>query len=302
MRIGLQVPYLTWPSGPDAIGETFAGIAKRAEDCGFYSLWLMDHFLQIPGVGRPEEDMIEGYTGLGFAAGLTKKIKLGTMVTGATYRNPGVLLKSVTTLDVLSGGRAYFGVGAGWFEQEHKAFGIPFGTWTDRFQKLEETLKIAHQMWDRENNGPFEGKHFNFAETLCVPQPTTKPHPPILIGGRGEKKTLRFIAKYADAWNMGGGIPNEDNFSEFVRLSAVLKDHCDREGRDYNAIEKTVLFTFQVREQEGPRWQTPQQTLDWLRRFRDAGLDQPIVNMPFVDNPATLEYLAENVITKIESW
>lgn len=302
MRIGLQVPYLTWPSGPDAMGETLAGIGRRAEECGFYSLWLMDHFLQIPGVGRPEEEMIEGYTGLGFLAGQTRKIKLGTMVTGATYRNPGVLVKSVTTLDVLSGGRAYFGIGAGWFEQEHDAFGIRFGTWTERFQKLEETLKIAHQMWDPEENGVFEGKHFHFAETLCVPQPVSKPHPPILIGGRGEKKTLRFVAKYADAWNMGGGIPNEDNFNEFVRLSVVLKNHCEREGRDYNDIEKTVLFTFQVREQEGPRWQTPQQTLDWLRRFRDAGLDQPIVNMPFVDDPATLEYLAEHVVSKIEGW
>lgn len=302
MRIGLQIPYLTWAGGPDRMGETLASIAMRAEAAGFYSLWLMDHFLQIPGVGRPDEDMIEGYTGLAFAAGQTKSIKLGTMVTGATYRNPGVLLKQVTTLDVLSGGRAYFGVGAGWFEQEHTAFGIPFGSWTERFQKLEETLRIAHQMWDPKNDGPFEGKHFHFAETLCVPQPVSRPHPPILIGGRGEKKTLRFVAKYADAWNMGGGIPNEDNFNEFVRLSAVLRDHCDREGRDYNAIEKTVLFTFQVREQEGPRWQTPQQTLDWLRRFRDAGLDQPIVNMPFVDDPRTLEYLAEHIITPIAGW
>jgi len=301
MRIGLQVPYLSWAGGPDRLGETFAAIAQRAEQSGFYSLWLMDHFLQIPGVGRPEEDMIEGYAGLSFAAGHTKTIKLGTMVTGATYRNPGVLVKTATTLDVLSGGRAYFGVGAGWFQQEHDAFGIPFGTWTDRFQKLEEVLRIAHQMWDPENNGPFEGKHFHLAQTLCVPPPVSKPHPPILIGGRGEKKTLRFVAKYADAWNMGGGIPNQDNFDTFVRLSAVLKDHCDREGRDYGAIEKTVLFTFMVRDEGNERWQTPQQTLDWLRRFRDAGLDQPIINTPFVDSPHTLEYLAENIIAPISS-
>jgi F420-dependent oxidoreductase-like protein len=284
------------------MGETFAGIARRAEEGGFYSLWLMDHFLQIPGVGRPEQDMIEGYTGLGFAAGCTSRIKLGTMVTGATYRNPGVLIKAVTTLDVLSGGRAYFGVGAGWFEQEHRAFGIPFGTWTERFQKLEETLRIAHQMWDPENNGPFEGRHFRFAETLCVPQPVSKPHPRILIGGRGERKTLRFVAKYADAWNMGGGIPNEDNFADFQRLCAILRDHCDREGRRYDDIEKTVLFTFMVRDEAGGRWQTPQQTLDWLRRFRDAGLDQAIINTPNVDDQHTLGYLAENIVAPISSW
>ena len=302
MRIGLQVPYLTWAGGPDRLGETFAAIARRAEQSGFYSLWLMDHFLQIPGVGRPEEDMIEGYAGLSFAAGHTKSIKLGTMVTGATYRNPGVLVKTATTLDVLSGGRAYFGVGAGWFQQEHDAFGIPFGTWTQRFQKLEETLRIAHQMWDPDDHGPFEGEHFRFAETLCVPRPVSRPHPPILIGGRGEKKTLRFVAKYADAWNMGGGIPNQDNFDTFVRLSAVLKDHCDREGRDYDAIEKTVLFTFMVRDEGGGHWQTPQQTLDWLRRFRDAGLDQPIINTPFVDDPRTLEYIGERIAVPIASW
>ncbi len=306
MRIGLQVPYLSWSGGPERLGETFAAIARRAEQSGFYSLWLMDHFLQIPGVGRPEEDMIEGYAGLSFAAGHTSTIKLGTMVTGATYRNPGVLIKTATTLDVLSGGRAYLGMGAGWFQQEHDAFGIPFGTWTERFQKLEETLRIAHQMWDPENNGAFEGKHFRFGETLCVPPPVSKPHPPILIGGRGEKKTLRFVAKYADAWNMGGGLPGEESLDAFVRLSGVLKDHCAREGRDYDRIEKTVLLTLMVHDEPdsipGGRWQSPQQTLEWVRRFRDAGMDQPIINTPFVDTPHTLEYLAEKIVAPISSW
>jgi len=302
MRIGLQIPFLTWAGGPERMGETLAAIGQRAEQGGFYSVWLMDHFLQIPGVGRPEQDMIEGYTGLAFIAGHTRSVKLGTMVTGATYRNPGVLIKQVTTLDVLSGGRAYLGVGAGWFEQEHKAFGIPFGTWTDRFQKLEETLRIARQMWDPDDNGPFDGRHFHFAETLCVPQPVSRPHPAILIGGRGEKKTLRFVAKYANAWNMGGGIPGEDNLNDFVRLCAVLKQHCEREGRNYDEIEKTVLFTLMVRDDPEGRWQTPQQTLDWLRRFRDAGLDQPIINMPFVDDARSLEYIAEKIAAPIASW
>lgn len=300
MRIGLQVPYLTWGGGPEAFGETWAGIARRAEDNGFYSLWLMDHFFQIPGVGRAEQEMIEAYTGLSYAAAVTSCIKLGTMVTGATYRNPGVLVKTVTTLDVLSKGRAYFGVGAGWFEREHVGLGVPFGTWTERFQKLEDTLRIAHQMWDPGHNGPFEGKQFRLAETLCVPPPESRPHPPILIGGRGEKKTLRFVAKYADAWNMGGGIPNGENFETFKRLCGVLREHCDREGRNYDEIEKTVLFTAFLRDEPGDRWLTPDQFVEWMKRFRDEGLDQPIINTGMVELPQMLEYLGEKVVAKVE--
>jgi F420-dependent oxidoreductase-like protein len=295
MRIGLQVPSFTWESGEAGIGETFAGVAKRAEDAGFYSLWVMDHFFQIPGVGRPEEPMLEGYTALGFAAAATSRIKLGTMVTGNTYRNPGMLIKTVTTLDVLSGGRAYFGVGAGWFQQEHDGLGVRFGTWTERFQKLEETLRIAHQMWDPENNGAFEGKHYQLAETLCVPQPVSKPHPPILIGGRGEKKTLRFIAKYADAWNMGA-MTGGDGVAEFERLAGVLRAHCDREGRDCSAIEKTVLTTLMTRPEANERWKSPAQAIELIERYREAGVDQMIFNMPFVDNPRTLEFIGAEIM------
>jgi F420-dependent oxidoreductase-like protein len=299
MRIGLQVPSFTWGSGVERLGETFAGVAKRAEDAGFYSFWVMDHWFQLPGLGKPEEPMLEGYSALSFAAAHTSRMKLGTMVTGNTYRNPGVLIKTVSTLDVLSGGRSYFGVGAGWFEQEHLGFGVRFGTWTERFQKLEETLRIAHQMWDPQNNGPFEGKHYQFKETLCEPQPISKPHPPIMIGGRGEKKTLRFVSKYGDAWNMGGGIPSDDNLAEFKRLSSVLREHCDREGRKFDDIEKTVLLTLMVREGGEGRWSTPEQIVEWMGRFREAGMDQAICNMPFVDDPRTLELLGDKVIPAV---
>jgi F420-dependent oxidoreductase-like protein len=294
MRVGLQVPYFTWPGGNEALGETFGAVAKRAEDAGFYSLWVMDHFFQLPGLGAAELDMLEGYTALGFAAGRTSRIRLGTMVTGNTYRNPGVLVKAVTTLDVLSGGRAYFGVGAGWFEREHDAFGIRFATFTERFQKLEETLQITHQMWSG-NNGAFDGKHYQMKETICTPQPVAQPHPPIMIGGRGETKTLRFVAKYADAWNMGGGF-DENGLEDFKRLSGILREHCDREGRPYDAIEKTTLATLWMSEAGGERWLTPDQAVDRLGKFKEAGVDQAIFNMANVDRPETLELLASKVL------
>jgi F420-dependent oxidoreductase-like protein len=300
MRVGLQVPSFTWGSGEAGIGETFAAVAKRAEDIGMYSLWVMDHFFQIPGVGKPEEPMLEAYTALGFAAANTSRIKLGAMVTGNTYRHPGILIKTVTTLDVLSGGRAYFGIGAGWFQQEHDGLGVRFGDWRERFQKLEETLRIAHQMWDPGNNGSFEGKHYQLAETLCVPQPVSKPHPPILIGGRGEKKTLRFIAKHADAWNMGGSAAPDAGVQDFRRLAGVLREHCEREGRPYDAIEKTVLTTLMVRPEPNERWKSPAQAIELIEKYREAGVDQMIFNMPFVDNPRTLEFVGAEIMPAVE--
>jgi F420-dependent oxidoreductase-like protein len=300
MRIGLQVPYFTWPNGPEAMAGTFAAVARRAEDAGFHSLWAMDHFFQIPGVGPAEYDMLEGYTALSFAAAHTSRIKLGTMVTGVTYRHPGVLVKTVTTLDVLSGGRAYLGIGAAWFDREHHGLGVPFPPLKERFERLEEALRIAKQMWNPDDNGAFEGKHYRLAETLCVPQPLSKPHPPILIGGRGEKKTLRFVAKYADAWNMGAGL-NDDGLAEFRQKCDVLRWHCDREGRNFDDIEKTVLLTLFVSGQptgRGP-WITADETVERLARFREAGMDQAIVNMPHVDRPETLALLSETVLPDV---
>jgi len=293
MRIGLQVPYFTWLDGPP-IAEHFGAIAQRAEAAGFDSLWVMDHFFQIPGVGPVEYDMLEAYTALGFAAGKTSRIKLGAMVTGVTYRHPGVLVKTVTTLDVLSLGRAYCGIGAAWFDREHAGLGVPFPALRERFERLEEAVQIACQMWS-EDNSPFAGKHYALAETLCVPQPVSRPHPPILIGGRGEKKTLRLVAKYGDAWNMGTSF-NADGVADFRRLSGVLREHCEREGRPYGAIEKTVLSTLMVRTGGGERWLTPGQAVEQLEAFAAAGVDQVIVNMPRVEAPATLELLGAAVV------
>jgi F420-dependent oxidoreductase-like protein len=296
MRIGLQIPYFTWLDGPP-LGEAFGGVAERAEEAGFDSLWVMDHFFQIPGVGPVEFDMLEAYTTLGFAAAKTSRIKLGAMVTGVTYRHPGVLAKTVTTLDVLSIGRAYCGIGAAWFDREHEGLGVPFPPLKQRFEMLEEALQITKQMWS-DDNGPYEGKHYRLAETMCVPLPVAKPHPSILIGGRGEKKTLRLVAKYGDAWNMSTSF-DRNGVEEFTRLSGVLRGHCEREGRAYDAIEKTMLTTLMVRMDGGGRWLAPAQAVSQLREFADAGVDQMIFNMPHVESPGTLHLLAEAVVPEV---
>lgn len=300
MKIGLQIPYFTWEGGAQELGATFGDIAKRADDAGFASLWVMDHFFQLPMLGQAETDMLEGYTALGFAASRTSRIKLGTLVTGVTYRYPGVLVKAATTLDVLSGGRAYLGIGAAWFDREHAGLGVAFPPMKERFERLEEAVQIARQMWS-EDNGPFNGKHYQLAETICVPLPLSQPHMPILIGGRGEKKTLRLVAKYADAWNMPGGF-DEANLETFRRLSAALREHCQREGRNYDEIEKTALGTMMLREGEAEPWKTPDQAVELLRKFRDEGVDQMIFNMPFVDDPRTIEMMAEKIIVPSAAW
>src|SRR6202049_4778129 len=221
MRLGLQVPSFTWPNGQSQLGQTFGQIAERADKAGLYSMWVMDHFFQIRVVGPPEHEMLEGWSTLAFAAGRTSRIRLGTMVTGVTYRHPGILVKTATTLDVLSGGRAYFGIGAAWNEDEHRGLGVPFPPLAERFERLEETLQIAHQMWSG-NEAPYEGKHYQLARPLNSPQAVQKPHPPILIGGTGERKTLRLVAQYADACNLYAMIP----LPELQRKLDVLREHC----------------------------------------------------------------------------
>src|SRR5687768_13071325 len=207
MKLGLQIPYFTCPGGAPELASNLSRIARTAEDAGFDSVWVMDHLFQIPPVGPVENDMLEAYTTLGYLAGQTSRVGLGTMVTGVTYRHPAILIKQVTTLDVLSGGRAWLGIGAAWFEREHLGLGVPFPPLKERFERLEEALQIANQMWSDDNNGPFEGKHYKLAETINVPQALQKPRPRILVGGHGEKKTLRLAAKYADAYNVPGAEP-----------------------------------------------------------------------------------------------
>ena len=224
MKLGLQIPIFTWPGGARVLGTKLADIVRTADDAGYASIWVMDHHFQIEMVGRAEMDMLEAYTALGYIAAHTSKARLGTMVTGVTYRHPGILAKQVTTLDVLSGGRAYLGIGAAWFEREHVGLGVPFPPFKERFERLEEALQIAKQMWS-DNDGPFRGKHYQLAETLNSPQVLSKPHPPILIGGAGEKKTLRLVAKYGDACNIFAPSP-----AFVAQKLAVLQQHCEAVG------------------------------------------------------------------------
>ena len=287
MKIGLQIPYFTWAGGPPELGPRLAEIAHTADQGGFDSIWVMDHHFQIPFIGAAELDMLEGYTTLGFLAAHTSRVSLGTMVTGVTYRYPGVLVKQVSTLDVLSGGRAWLGIGAAWFEREHLGLGVPFPPLRERFERLEETLQIAHQMWNPDNNGRFEGKHYNLAETLNVPVSLSRPHPRVLIGGRGEKKTLRLVAKYGDAWNIPGASPEE-----LRQKLEILRGHCEREGRNYNDIEKSVLFVFNP----GPNGENTGQVLEQLHAYAEAGAQTVIGSVIGVENIAPVEAMARDVI------
>ncbi|MFD0686659.1 LLM class F420-dependent oxidoreductase [Actinomadura fibrosa] len=260
MRIGLQVPSFTFPGGPEQIGPAFGRIAREADQAGLHSLWVMDHFFQITMVGPPEDPMLEAYSTLAYAAALTERITLGTMVTGVTYRHPGILVKTVTTLDVLSGGRAWLGIGAAWNEEESKGLGVAFPPTAERFERLEETLRIAHQMW-KGDESPFQGEYYQLERPLNSPQSVRRPHPPILIGGGGEKKTLRFVAKYADACNLFDG-------DELPRKVDVLREHCEREGRDYTEIEKTALTFTQEPSVDA--------AVDTVGRLAERGIDQVI--------------------------
>jgi F420-dependent oxidoreductase-like protein len=291
VKLGLQIPYFTWPGGPPELGPKLAEVVRTAEDAGYSSIWVMDHFFQIPQVGPTTMDMLESYTTLGYIAGHTSKAKLGTMVTGVTYRHPGILVKQVTALDVLSGGRAYMGIGAAWFEQEHLGLGVPFPPLKDRFERLEEALQIARQMWNPDNNGRFDGKHYQLAETLNVPAPLSRPHPPILIGGSGEKKTLRLVARYADACNLY----TAEGPAFVERKLAVLREHCEREGRNYDEIEKTVILRLDV----GPDGEKAGAVVEQLGRLAEAGAQTALGACIGMENLRPLEVMGRDVIPEV---
>jgi F420-dependent oxidoreductase-like protein len=283
MRIGLSVSSFTWPGGPAQIGPTFGRIASDAEQAGLHSLWVMDHFFQIPIFGPVDHDMLEAYTTLAFAAGQTERIELGALVTGVTPRHPGVLVKTVTTLDVLSGGRAWLGIGAAWNEQESRGLGIPFPPMAERFERLEETLRIVHQMWAGDPR-PFKGRRYRLEQPLNVPNSLRRPHPPILVGGSGERKTLRLVARYGDACNLFeyGGM-------EALRHKLeVLRDHCAAEGRPYEEIQKTTFG--QVGETE-----SADQLVDRFGRLASEGIDLAIVELPDQGRGGSLARLADAV-------
>jgi len=294
MRLGLQVPNFTWPNGQSQLGETFGEIAERADKAGLYSMWVMDHFFQIGNVGPPENEMLEGWTALAFAAGKTSRIKLGTLVTGVTYRYPGILVKTATTLDVLSQGRAYFGVGAAWNEEEHQGLGVPFPPVAERFERLEETLQIALQMWAGDDK-PYQGKHYQLARPLNSPQSVQRPHPPILIGGSGERKTLRLVAQYGDACNL------------FARLGKqvlqhkldILREHCQAVGRPYEQIEKTTLDSIKLTRDGRDGSITPAAAVEFFAELASMGIDQAIFSLQNVSDLGVFDLLATEVIPQV---
>jgi len=294
MRVGLQVPNFTWPDGPPRLGYTFGRIADRAERAGFSSLWVMDHYFQISFVGPPENEMLEGWSALAFAAARTNRIRLGTMVTGVTYRHPGILVKTATTLDVLSGGRAYFGIGAAWNEEEHRGLGVPFPPLAERFERLEETLQIALQMWSGDET-PYHGKHYQLERLLNSPQSLQRPHPPILIGGGGERKTLRLVARYADACNLFA-----HDTSVLAHKLAVLREHCEAVGRPFAEIEKTSLGQVHVTRDGRDGSLTPAATVEYFSRLAELGIDHGIVSLREVHSEETFDLLGSEVIPEVE--
>src|SRR5215216_120665 len=290
MRIGLQVPSFTWPDGAPSIGPKLAEIGRTADEAGFASLWVMDHFFQIQYVGPVEDPMLEGYSALSYLAGVTQRVKLGTLVTGVVYRHPGILLKTATTLDVLSGGRSYLGIGAGWNEREARGLGVPFPSTKERFEQLEETLQIAHQMWSGEV-APYEGEHYQLAEPLNSPQALAEPHPPVMIGGMGEKRTLRLVAEYADACNLfayGG--------SDLIRHKLdVLRGHCEDVGRDYEEIERTALGTVNL----GEEGMGADDVISLCQKMSETGIQHLIFNMPNVQEIKPLVTFGEEIIPAV---
>nr|WP_221634068.1 LLM class F420-dependent oxidoreductase [Nocardioides luti] len=233
--MGIHYANFSHPDWSARLTERLTETARVADQGGVDLLTVMDHWFQMENLGGPPEPMLEGYTTLGYLAAVTERVRLSLLVTGVTYRHPGLLAKTVTTLDVLSGGRAMLGIGAAWYDREHHGLGVPFPSTSERFERLEETLQVVHQMWSDED-GAYAGTHYRLAETVCVPPPVQRPHPPILIGGSGEKKTLRLVAQYADACNLFG-----ESAEVVAHKLDVLRGHCDTLGRDYDEIEKTVI-------------------------------------------------------------
>ena len=297
MKIGLQVSSFTWPGGPQAIAPTLARIAQTADQAGFDSIWVMDHFFQIRGNGPSTDPMLEGWTTLGFLAGLTSRARLGLMVGGIHYRTAGLWAKAATTLDVLSGGRAWLGIGAAWNEEESRALGFPMPPLGVRFEMLEEMLQITHALWtgERGTEGSFQGRHYQANRLLNSPQVLTRPHPPIMIGGGGEQKTLRLVAQYADATNVFGDGPR------LAHKFAVLREHCERLGRRYEEIERSTLQTVSVSIDGAGSTSTPAQLIDQFGELSDAGVQHVIIGVRGVQDIRQLELLGQAVIPQIRS-
>lgn len=290
MKLGLQIPNFSWSGGPERLSSDLTRIARTADEVGFDSIGVMDHFFQIGMNGPPEEPMLECYTTLAFLAAYTTRANLIAVVTGVPYRYPGVLAKMVTTLDVLSGGRAWLGIGAGWNQTEARGLGIPFPPLAARFHMLEETLQICLQMW-RGDQQPFAGRHYQLERPLNSPQSLTRPHPRIMIGGSGERKTLRLVARYADACNL---FPSPN----LAHKLQILRDHCATEGRDYDSIEKTCISRFDV----GANGARTAELIEHLRQLAGLGIQTVIGSVPNVERITPLEIIGRDVIPAITDF
>jgi len=289
MKLGLHIPDFTWPGGPPELGVKIGEIARAADDAGFDRVSVMDHVFQIRGRGPAEHEMLEAYTTLGYLAARTSRIKLLTLVTGVVYRDPGLVAKMVTTLDVLSGGRAMLGIGAAWNEEEALGLGLFFPPLAERFERLEEALQICLQMWSG-SDAPFEGRHYHLGRTLNSPQSLTRPHPPILIGGSGERKTLRLVARYGDACNLFAA-------ADLSHKLEVLREHCERERRDYDEIEKTVSFGFDP----GEGGKNVGEIIDRLGALSEMGFTVAHGAVEHVSSIAPIEIIGKEIIPAIES-
>lgn len=297
MKVGLQICSFTWPGGPEAIGPTLARIARQADEIGFDSIWVMDHFFQIRSVGRPEEPMLEGMTALGFLAAHTQHARLGLMVGGVHYRHPGLWIKSTTTLDVLSGGRAWLGIGAAWNEDESRSLGFPFPPLGDRFEMLEETLSMAHGMFEGErgSEAAHHGRQYQAGRLLNSPQSLSRPRVPIMVGGGGEKKTLRLVAQYADACNVFGSP------EAIARKYAILDAHCAAVGRDPRDIERSTLQNVRLGPADHTRTETPAQVVDRFGELSDAGAEHVIFELKDVHEPAQLDQVGRDILPALHA-
>jgi F420-dependent oxidoreductase-like protein len=290
MRFGLQVNQFTWPGGAQAIGPTLARVAATADEAGFDSIWVMDHFFQIRNLGPPEAPMLEGQTALGFMAAHTRRARLGLMVGGVHYRAPGLWIKATTTLDVLSGGRAWFGIGAAWNEHESKGLGFAFPPLRERFEWLEDTLQMAHAMWSGGSgtHERFDGRRVTATHLINSPQSISRPRVPILVGGGGERKTLRLVARYADACNLFGR-----DVEAFRRKVAILHEHCDAIGRARGEVEITALLS------TDPASESSNELVERAGPLAEAGAEHLILGVRGVSDTTRLERIAEDVFPQL---
>jgi F420-dependent oxidoreductase-like protein len=299
MKFGRQVYSFSWPGGPEAIGPTLARAVQTADEAGFDSLWVMDHFWQIGRPGSELEPMLEGWTALGYMAAHSQRARLGLMVGGAPYRHPGLWVKAATTLDVLSGGRAWLGIGAAWNHAEAEGLGFPWPSQRERFERLEDTLQIAHAMWagERGTEEDFQGHHYHATRLLNVPQSISRPRVPILIGGGGERRTLRLVAQYADATNLFGGP------ADVLPKYQILAHHCEEVGRAFGEIERTNYqpVVLSPTNPWGAPVESAGQLVDRLGRLAEAGVQHVILGTADGHDPAAIEAFARDVVPQLRN-